>query len=70
MDATNSTAIREAVHKVISNRDPQPFLPYEFTEQVRVCVCVCVCVCVWQCSLLRTGYAGEGRDIYCSPKLL
>ena len=35
MDVHNSSAVRQAVYNIISRKSTQPFIPREFTQQVR-----------------------------------
>ena len=33
MDIANSSAVRAAVYKMITRKNPQPFIPHEFTQR-------------------------------------
>ena len=35
MDVRNSSAVRQAVYSIISRKNTQPFIPHEFTQQVK-----------------------------------
>ena len=35
LDVRNSSAVRQAVYNIISRKNTQPFIPHEFTQQVR-----------------------------------
>ncbi len=38
VDATNQSAVREALYEIMAYRDHTPFVPHEFTQQVRSAV--------------------------------
>jgi len=35
VDVSNSSAVRQAVYSILSRKNMQPFIPYEFTQQVQ-----------------------------------
>ena len=35
VDITNSTAVKEAVNKILQRTDWAPYVPYEFSQEVR-----------------------------------
>jgi len=35
LDVRNSSAVRQAVYNIISRKNTQPFIPHEFTQQVK-----------------------------------
>ena len=44
VDIDNHTAVREAVYKVLQKKEVEQFIPYEFTQRVRIVGLLVTCL--------------------------